>query len=644
MSHLRRNKQMPPNAELYCPQYLEFDRKAREDSKIRFKEHVTGRRSLLVQCIDPAVAEIRNTILALEFNQVPRYIDDDKIINDAIGTMNKAIDKWDGVQFSKVFIKEFNKSGKKMDASKFSQISKNHQDQTSWKISGEKFWCPYIARARQFIRDYCQCILNVTSHQRQEIMKLGCIAYAVALLEATIRFHRTKAKPLIRYKTLVKSQRIHMELERLYSELKVKSFIAAAKKRRKAKDGKNTVKSQEFHQQLLDCCKTLYRKQKQSVYDMFNIIPQLNNNGISGNNEFKQDDDEDVASVYPSDLLSVTDADTISTGTNTDNGTNGYVPYSPSVSMRHNNRSGSPREFQHTDPREWSIRNDMTQSLRSRDRRDRSRNRELMIERNRHNRYNYCSSNVDHQQSPSMLPDHANVGFNVDTREERISGPVPGITRAYTDQDPNINIARDGCHLCGQGLIDCRCNDHANMTMMDDATSNSNSHSQSDDDFKRQCEQLQQENDELRRQRDECQRLLRQMHQMQNQHQQQYTQYPSYQPIISQTSYQYQQQQQSQPQYVNFTNDLTYFNALPPQLRLIQPTMIRRGSSLNDDNNGNNNNDISMDLSALNLMNTNMNNNDTMSTSPPFIDNNNDNHNNGNGIIGDVDTPSLPNN
>ena len=34
MSHPRRNKQIPQNAELYCPQYREFDRKAREDSKV----------------------------------------------------------------------------------------------------------------------------------------------------------------------------------------------------------------------------------------------------------------------------------------------------------------------------------------------------------------------------------------------------------------------------------------------------------------------------------------------------------------------------------------------------------------------------------------------------------------------------------
>ena len=65
--------------------------------------------------------------------------------------MYKAIDKWDGVQFSKKFINEFNKSGKKMDAPKFATIAKNHQDQTSWKISGNKFFAPYIARARKVI-------------------------------------------------------------------------------------------------------------------------------------------------------------------------------------------------------------------------------------------------------------------------------------------------------------------------------------------------------------------------------------------------------------------------------------------------------------------------------------------------------------
>ena len=104
----------------------------------------------MVQCVDPAIEEIRSGILALEFGRVPQYVDDDRIVNDALGTMYKCIDKWDGVQFSKVFIGEFNKSGTTMDATKFSTIAKNHQDQTSWKICGQ-FFAKYIAQARQVL-------------------------------------------------------------------------------------------------------------------------------------------------------------------------------------------------------------------------------------------------------------------------------------------------------------------------------------------------------------------------------------------------------------------------------------------------------------------------------------------------------------
>lgn len=62
--------------------------------------------------------------------------------------MYKFIDKWDGVQFSKIFIAEYNKSGKTMDWTKFSTVAKNHQDQTSWKICG-KFFASYISQANQ---------------------------------------------------------------------------------------------------------------------------------------------------------------------------------------------------------------------------------------------------------------------------------------------------------------------------------------------------------------------------------------------------------------------------------------------------------------------------------------------------------------
>merc|ERR1711997_1224327 len=81
-------RKYPKNALNYCPDYVQFDINARIESKTRFKKHVMSRKNLLIQCIDSPINDIRNPILSLQFNQVPRYIDDDTIINGAL----KAID------------------------------------------------------------------------------------------------------------------------------------------------------------------------------------------------------------------------------------------------------------------------------------------------------------------------------------------------------------------------------------------------------------------------------------------------------------------------------------------------------------------------------------------------------------------------
>ena len=97
-----------------------------------------------------AVDEIRSAKLALQFaSALPRYKDNDKIVNGAINAMCQTIDKWHGVQFSKEFIAEFEGTGKIMEAKKFDTIAKNHQDQTSWQICGQRLFAPYIAEARQ---------------------------------------------------------------------------------------------------------------------------------------------------------------------------------------------------------------------------------------------------------------------------------------------------------------------------------------------------------------------------------------------------------------------------------------------------------------------------------------------------------------
>ena len=86
----------------------------------------------------------------MEFtHRTPRFVDNNQIVYDAITAMNQSVDDWDGVQFSKQFIDEFSKTGKYMTYPKFLSVARNHQDQTSWTISGNRFFAPYMARTRQ---------------------------------------------------------------------------------------------------------------------------------------------------------------------------------------------------------------------------------------------------------------------------------------------------------------------------------------------------------------------------------------------------------------------------------------------------------------------------------------------------------------
>ena len=79
----------------------------------------------------------------------PIFRDDDSILNYAAQETDKQIAKWDGVQIKQC--KKLDKDGKmiKIDTwQKFAKKAKNHQDQTSWKISGDYFFAPYIGKAR----------------------------------------------------------------------------------------------------------------------------------------------------------------------------------------------------------------------------------------------------------------------------------------------------------------------------------------------------------------------------------------------------------------------------------------------------------------------------------------------------------------
>ena len=91
-----------------------------------------------IQCLGIEVAE-----------DAPNFIDDDSILDYAAQETSKQIEKWDGVQIKQC--KKQDKDGKmiKIDTwQKFAKKAKNHQDQTSWKISGDYFFALYINKAR----------------------------------------------------------------------------------------------------------------------------------------------------------------------------------------------------------------------------------------------------------------------------------------------------------------------------------------------------------------------------------------------------------------------------------------------------------------------------------------------------------------
>merc|ERR1712154_84355 len=154
------------------------------------------------------------------------FIDNNYILQQAKHQITQQIDQWDGVQIKQC--KKEDKSGKALYIDtweKFAKKAKNHQDQTSWKISGDYFFAPYIETARKFLVNYSKYIMDIDSALRKEIADLLCLSFANALFCGEIKFHRTKQKPLMRHRTLVKSQGIHIELEKLHKSLTVRTFI-----------------------------------------------------------------------------------------------------------------------------------------------------------------------------------------------------------------------------------------------------------------------------------------------------------------------------------------------------------------------------------------------------------------------------------
>eukprot|EP01083_Nonionella_stella_P100588 283866_1 len=238
---------------LYCPQYIAWDKEVREETKARFRAFCTERRTLLIQYIDTTLHKLRDPVLRLQFNHPPVYKDNDIITQAACTRMDTQIDKWNGVQFSRQFIKELNETRKTMDKPMFTRVAKNYYDQTAWKVTGEYFFAPYLSEANRYFHRYCQCITNVSDDERDAIYRFACIVYIITILTAKIKGYGTKCRPLIRQKTMMKSIFIHVELERLCPALKVRK-------------GRN-----DCHKDLVDCCSTLYREQEQKVYNMCGV-------------------------------------------------------------------------------------------------------------------------------------------------------------------------------------------------------------------------------------------------------------------------------------------------------------------------------------------------------------------------------------
>merc|ERR1712176_861620 len=143
------------------------------ESKDRIDNHLSGRKKEIKKCVDAVIKEIKR--LGLSINDTELFIDDDSILLRAAQQTNIQIDQWDGVQIKQC--KKEDESGKiiLIDTwQKFAKKAKNHQDQTSWKISGDYFFAPYIKKTRIFLYDYCQYI-DFDELKKKEIYDLLCL-------------------------------------------------------------------------------------------------------------------------------------------------------------------------------------------------------------------------------------------------------------------------------------------------------------------------------------------------------------------------------------------------------------------------------------------------------------------------------------
>merc|ERR1712244_167667 len=141
-------------------------------------------------------------------------------------------------------------------------------------------------------------IMDIDGALRKEIADLLCLSFANALFCGEIKFHRTKQKPLMRHRTLVKSQGIHIELEKLHKSLTVRTFIQNAKNKRKRLCKKSNIIAGDFFVELKKFVNLQYLRQKRRVYSLLNDkdsnLDDLNEeNIIFGDNDSKNSMESD---------------------------------------------------------------------------------------------------------------------------------------------------------------------------------------------------------------------------------------------------------------------------------------------------------------------------------------------------------------
>merc|ERR1712154_644956 len=137
----------------------------------------------------------------------------------------------------------------------------------------------------------CQYI-DFDESKKKEIYDLLCLSFANALLHEKIKFHRTKLKPLIRHRTLVKSTGIHIELEALHKSLEIRKFIQNARKKRKKECNKSNIIAAHFFVELQKFTKKQYVNQKRKVYQLLDL--QFNDQIISNDVIFGDDIQSDI--------------------------------------------------------------------------------------------------------------------------------------------------------------------------------------------------------------------------------------------------------------------------------------------------------------------------------------------------------------